>query len=421
MQAKYAVLLEDRSLARWYRNLERGSPITASTCLRNLGLVCSQAGVTPRSLTKMSDRKVYEFLLDLVERLERAGRAGGYIASVVKAVKSWLVFNDRTVGRPIRIAHQHETPTLRDERVPSPEELRGIFLSADEKGRVACVLMAHAGLRPEVLGNFLGSDGLRIGDLPDLVIRDGAAGFTRAPAMVRVRAELSKKRHEYFTFLSAEGCEYLKAYLEMRIRRGEAITGQSPVITPKTAKKEFIRTINIGDAVRKAIRKAGFPWRPYVLRSYFATQMMLAESKGKIIRDYRQFFMGHKGDIEAVYTLNKRVLPAEVVEQMRESYAKAQQHLRTVETLRERDVVAEFKRQLLLVAGFKPEEIKDEHFEFADEEFHRLIRDRLLGEVKANAARQTIVSVGELDRRLSDGWEFVSVLPNGRAVVKQAA
>jgi hypothetical protein len=67
-----------------------------------------------------------------------------------------------------------------------------------------------------------------------------------------------------------------------------------------------IRTSNIGDAIRLPIRRAGFPWRPYVLRSYFETQMVIAESKGWVIRDYRQFFMGHSGDIEHVYTLNKR-------------------------------------------------------------------------------------------------------------------
>ena len=81
------------------------------------------------------------------------------------------------------------------------------------------------------------------------------------------------------------------------------------MITPKSANKPFIRSVNISDAIRAALRKAGFPWRPYVLRSYFDTQLMLAESKGLIIRGYRQFFMGHKGDIENTYTTNKCRLP----------------------------------------------------------------------------------------------------------------
>ena len=98
------------------------------------------------------------------------------------------------------------------------------------------------------------------------------------------------------------------------MREGEKLHPDSPIITPKVPRKPFIRTVNIGDATRGAIRKAGFSWRPYVLRAFFDTQMMLAESKGYVMRDYRQFWMGHKGDIEHRYTLNKGMLPLSVVE-----------------------------------------------------------------------------------------------------------
>lgn len=176
----------------------------------------------------------------------------------------------------------------------------------------------------------------------------------------------------------------------------------------------------IGDAARKAIRKAGFPWRPYVLRSYFATQMMLAESKGLIIRDYRSFFMGHKGDIEGVYTLNKRRLPPDVVEQMRECYARAYRYLQTAESgPSEEELTKAFKRQLLLVAGFKAAEINEEHLELDEEEFHRLVRDKLLRGVRNNHAGQQVVPVSELESRLGDGWDFVSLLPNDKAIVKR--
>ncbi len=77
------------------------------------------------------------------------------------------------------------------------------------------------------------------------------------------------------------------------------------VVLPPRASKRFVRTINIGDGIRAAIRLAGFPWRPYVLRAYADIQMLLAESKGKIAHDCRGFFMGHKGTIRARYTANQ--------------------------------------------------------------------------------------------------------------------
>lgn len=57
------------------------------------------------------------------------------------------------------------------------------------------------------------------------------------------------------------------------------------------------------------MRKAGFSGRPYVLRSFFDTFSLTAEEIGAIIKDYRVFFMGHKGDIERKYTLGKQIPP----------------------------------------------------------------------------------------------------------------
>lgn len=168
------------------------------------------------------------------------------------------------------------------------------------------------------------------------------------------------------------------------------------------------------------MRKAGFQWRPYVLRSYFDTQMMLAESKGLVIRDYRSFFMGHKGDIEAVYTLNKRKLPPQVIEQMRECYSKAQKYLQTIESgVGEEELTRAFKRQLLLVAGFKPDEIKEECLDLGEEEFHKVVRERLFRDVRNSQPAQQVVSLNELDRRLEEGWKFVGLLANDKAIVKQ--
>jgi len=124
--------------------------------------------------------------------------------------------------------------------------------------------------------------------------------------------------------------------------------------------KPFIRAVNVEDVIRAAIRKAGFKWRPYVLRSYFDTQLMLAESKGLVLRDYRQFWMGHKGDIENRYTTNKCRLPESVIEDMREAYKRSQEYLQTTRTEEsgEEKLRQAFRKQLLLVAGFTQDEVE---------------------------------------------------------------
>ena len=202
------------------------------------------------------------------------------------------------------------------------EELATILRAAGQDARVAVSLVSQTGIRLGVLGNHEGNDGLRLKDLEGIEIDNDAKAvkFTVLPFFVTVREELSKSRSQYLTLAGDETARHLKEYLQQRMRRGETLTGESPVLRPAHVRKTFIRTTNVSDKIRQAIRAAGFPWRSYVLRSYFDTQLLQAESKGLIVRDYRVWWMGHRGDIEHTYTLNKRTLPKNLLEDIRESY-----------------------------------------------------------------------------------------------------
>jgi hypothetical protein len=420
-RAKYVNLLEDPDVKRWYENTARGSRISADVCLRRLGSFCESNGTTPSKFASQSERELHNVLMDYVSSAENKGYAGNYINSTMKALKSWLVHNNRGLKVKIKIKGVDETPTLKDERVPTFDELKRIFLSGDPKARVACVLIAHSGLRLQTLGDYQGRDGLRVRDLPELKIESSTIAFSTVPALIIVRKELSKAEHQYFTFLSEEGCEYLKDYLEERLREREDLNPASPIVTPKQKMKPFIRTINIGDVIRGAMRQAGLPWRPYVLRSFFDTQLMLAESKGLVIRDYRQFWMGHKGDIENRYTTNKHNLPKDVIEDMREAYTRSQEYLQTTkasETSEERLTQA-FRKQLLLVAGFAQNEIdKMDLPSLDDEKLQEIVRKRLLRTETGDPAKEKAVSVNDVNRYLAQGWEYVASLPNKTVIIR---
>lgn len=419
---KYARLFDNPDLKRWYDNTARGSRVTADVYLRRLGNFCNQHKITPRKLVEMHSKERYNLLLDSVSSMEQKGHAGSYIQSILKAVKSWLAHNRIEIKGRIKVKGAQDTPTLRDERVPTEKELKKIFLSGDKKARVSSVLVAHSGLRIKTLGNYEGEDGLRFKDLPEMKVEGDSVDFKQIPIIVIVRKELSKAGHRYFTFLSEEGCEYLKDYLEERIRGGEEITSDSPIITPKLRMKPFIRAVNIGDIIRGAIRRGGFPWRPYVLRSYFDTQLMLAESKGLVLRDYRQFWMGHKGDIENRYTTNKAKLPESVIEDMREAYKRSQEYLQTIrfeDTSSEEKLRQAFRKQLLLVAGFSQDELeKTDLSSISDEELQTIIRKRLLGEKTNDPTTQKAVTIDDVESYLEQGWEFVANLPNGKVIIK---
>ena len=225
--------------------------------------------------------------------------------------------------------------------LPDAGELADAFARTTLRTAAMISMMSQSGIRPEVMGNYDGTDGLRMKDLPDVVIHQGVAKCIRAPCQIVVRAELSKTRHQYFTFLTASGTTKLLAYLNDRLACGKPLHGDSAVIAPdhrhpqnsgKRALRTFVSTPQISKEIRKTFRPR-FAWRPYILRAYFDTQLLIAESKGKIAHDFRVFFMGHKGSMEARYTTNKGMLPEMLSLEMRESFARSEEFLDLEDTV----------------------------------------------------------------------------------------
>jgi len=423
---KYSSLKNNPEIKRWFLNMSRGSVITGEVYLRRLGQFCQINNTDPIAITKMTEKEIANMLMDTVSLLESQGKAGSFIAGIVKSVKSWLSFNGISIKQKIKVKGVDSTPSLKDEKIPSQEELKRIFLSGDKKSRVASSLMAFSGIRPEVLGSYNGSDGLKIMDFPEMEIRNNQVTFNKIPTIVVIRPELSKTRKRYFTFLGSEGCQYLKDYLEERMRKGEALKPESPIITPVREKdrsrREHIRTINIGDMIRKAIRKSGMNQRPYVLRAYFDTQLMMAESKGLILRDFRQFFMGHTGDIEHRYTLNKGKLPENTIEEMRNSYQKSLKFLETenkgISESEMNKTIKELKTSMLILAGFSEEEIeKEKLLELSNEDLIKKIDEKRIKHLN-NGNSQRVVSMRELKQYIEQGWEFVANINSKEAIIK---
>jgi integrase len=243
--------------------------------------------------------------------------------------------------------------------------------------------------------------------------------------MLVVRKELSKARHQYFSFMTAETCEFLKEYFNLRIQSGEVLTPDSPVIAPERSEKPFLTTTNVGELIRTYMRKVGINCRPYDLRHTFDTQLMLAESRGLILRDYRTFFMGHKGDIENRYTTNKHSLPSTVIEDMRKAFARSASFLQSNSSLSADGLLNlrdESYKRMLLLAGYTEEEIdKEDILQLSDEELAKKARERLLQSV-SNAASvqnngQKVIPLDELPNYLSKGWKCDHVIESRQQVI----
>jgi hypothetical protein len=70
-------------------------------------------------------------------------------------MKSWLSFNNITLGeRRINFTDADDTPTLREEKAPEPDELRKALEHACPRTRAAMALSAFCGFRPVALARF---------------------------------------------------------------------------------------------------------------------------------------------------------------------------------------------------------------------------------------------------------------------------
>ncbi len=423
-QPKYLDLLKNEKVRRWYENLNAKSYLTATTWLRTLGLYCELEKTSPdKILESMNKPDFRDKFADFVRKMEREGKAGSYIIRYKKVLRSFGRFNNKNVELNINIANDHLSPTIENERVPNKDELSRLLRKATSRGRVSISLMAFAGLRPESLGNYEGIDGLRLKDIKGLRLIENIE-FEKIPVMVSVKSMLSKARHQYFSFLGEEGATYIKEYLEERRRQGEELDYDSPLLQfdnkkAYARKNALLRTTLITRDIRDAIQGAGLKMRPYVLRAYFSTALDIAESKGLISHPWRQFIMGHKGDIEARYSTNKR-LPPDMIEEMRESYRKCLKFIETrISDVSEDNAKLFLQQQLLSAVGYKQEEIdKIDLTNVSNEDFQQLLRDKVAGAMNDNGAKQKVIPVSDIEQYISDGYDFEAVLPNGKAVMR---
>jgi integrase len=162
------MLDSDPNLRRWYFNNAKGSPIVADVYLRRLGAFCVRQKFTPAEYARLPKRRMEEIAFDYIQEMEQRTNpsssnryAPTYIASNLKAILSWARWNRKAFEIRIKIADSGKRPTLVNERVPTPDELRRVLYAPTTKlrTRVAIAIMAFAGCRPEVQGSYAGLDG----------------------------------------------------------------------------------------------------------------------------------------------------------------------------------------------------------------------------------------------------------------------
>ena len=377
----------------WWDERSLRSRLSADNYLRHIGLFVERFGKSPATLLALARDDPDSLRAQLVRYAadqKLAGRLDSYISKSFEGLRSFFKHHHvRFDGFPSLSPIRGASLTL--ERVPTQQELGQVLERLSLRGRVIALFLAHTGIRPGVLGSYGGEAGLTLGDLPELEL-SRRIRFMETPFVVRVPAGLSKTRRQYLTFGTEQLATALTAYLVARGEAGEKLNGFSPVVVPGTLRgvavrsrqearfgRGFLAMKNVVKEVQDALHSTapeGVRWRPYVLRSYCSTRLLLAEGQGRISRDLREAILGHDGGVASRYNVGKR-WGEELLAEARREYANAAEFLETNAQTR-MNVAAEFRRTLLAVAGMSEKEAAD-HVNDSNEELLAILREKLTG------------------------------------------
>jgi hypothetical protein len=437
---KYAYLLAYKDVAEWYANLANKNELTADTYLRRLGWADKERHIDPIAMSSKTPKEVKSILIGLIQDMTKEKYRASYIESAVKALKSWLGHFDIEVRR-LNLPNVEESEMYRDEVLPTKAEIKGILDAADLRAKVAVSVLCFAGQRPEVVGSYHGEDGLELRDFPELEYANDKkkARFQKMPSYFRVRIPISKKKHEYLAFLPEQACRYIEQYLQQRMREGEVLKPGSALVTSVWGRMkevshnkwevdeakagQHISTTKVWLLVKNAMEAGGVNKRPYVFRRVYETQMrMNAPSEGLILPDFVDFFAGYKGPISHRYTLHKG-LPDDLIENMRRQYKKAADKFLVTEKAETQDeTLLKIRLPLLKFARYTDEEIRQlgDISAIPEAKFQALLGKRQNESLGLHAAgSQKPVGMSEVESYVLQGWEFVTQLPGGKAVIRR--
>ena len=137
--------------------------------------------------------------------------------------------------------------------------------------------------------------------------------------------------------------------------------------------------------------------------------------------------MGHKGDIEATYSTNKRLLP-ERIEEMREAYKRASKFFNTEEHgIKEEDYQKLLRESALqtLMAAFNitlTEDQINEIMSLDTADYQKRLSDIFKdkrADILNNGNSHKTIPENELESYLNKGWELVQIYPRGdKAVIR---
>jgi len=414
----YDYLLRFPCVADWIDGYE--SSYTRDQFLRTLHLFVERTGLNPDELLRLGADEVRRRLVRVSREIRDEGKHAWALA-LIKSVKSFCKY------------HGVEIKLRRGERIHARRKRIGVEIipNADQVYKMA----EHARtLRDRAIILCLWQSGVRVGCLVKWrfgMVRDQLFppdGKIRVPVRLKITEnEETKIRNNdmgyYYTFLAREAAEALKEYLQWRMDRGEVLTDESPIFVTHspTVRGTPLKPASVREILKYCAKRAGLNpegiW-PHCLRKAFRKVL----NNSNLDEDTKEALMGHKlpGSRGSYFDYHD----VDEVEQkyMRLDFSPSREAY--TEELRKKQVL-----DMVRLLGFPEDKIRRVEEALAtyatvDEAMDEIRKISLEGyklKENANGDPKKIVSEEDLERYLAEGWDFVSVLPSGRILIRKSA
>jgi integrase len=386
----------------------RGSKKSVENALGGMMDFCSYLEMLPDdALAHMRKKDVYKVLDGYVASMIKDKFAPNSLRNRLSAVKKFLAINDFELDNAkmrvkVDLPRYHAVTA---DRVPTQEELRSVLTHTDARGKALITMLASSGMR---VGEFLT---LRVKDID----------LSKNPATVRLKAEVTKDRQARYCFISDEAVTFVKDFLRERVnnpddyifqtsnRGQEHKTGNVPMSYWNADHIFSLALKNAGLAVKDDHGRDTI--HIHCLRKFFFTQMLQP-----LGRDIAEALMGHKLFLDSAYRRYTE-------DQMREFYLKGMAAVTIMlhkRGMNQDEIKESFRREILMqVAGYSEEEVNRlELSKIKDEDFQKMVREKLLGSIVNNGHKQKVIPMSELKTHISQGWEYIAQLPDSDVVVK---
>lgn len=94
--------------------------------------------------------------------------------------------------------------------------------------------------------------------------------------------------------------------------------------------------------------------------------------------------------------------------------------MKSKETVTPNLMLATFNKQFLINSGYTEEEVNDlgDLSQLTPQQVQELIKQKQMQRLGLNGNHQKIVEMGEVENWVVQGWDFVTPLPDNKAIIK---